>query len=552
MADNRSAREAGRKKNGQMKDAVYEKVRNYIDENDMIAAGDLVAAGVSGGADSVCLLHILWRLRQERPFQLTVVHVNHGLRAEAGEDAAFVKRLCEAWEIPFRLCEADVAAHASLHKLSTEEAGRQLRYQAFEEALAALEADGTERVMAAGKAVRPEPRTTGEESETRGRCRIAVAHNAQDRAETMLFHLFRGSGMKGLSSIRPVRESVIRPLLQTDRAEIEAYLTAQGLSWREDGTNGGDDYARNRIRHHILPFAEREICSGAAAHMGQLADLLAETEDYLSRETERLYESCVEKEQDKAAGGQTKRGENGMVQAAGQERKTVLCLDRVKSLDPVMQKRVLLYTLEHMIPYRKDISARHIKGLLALTEKGGSGSLSLPCGIRAYKEYDTLRFERASEESKNAPQDVIVVEKAALAEGVPLRIPVLEGNCFFFTLWEKEAIPEGSLFYKKEQNIPENRYTKWFDYDKITTALLLRSRKEGDYFTIDGALHRQSLKRYLVNEKVPRQKRDSLLVLADENHVLWIPGYRTSSGFRVEEATKRILEVHYEVKRKTD
>ncbi len=487
-----------------MKDEIYRKVKKYIDAQDMIAAGDFVAAGVSGGADSVCLLHILWRLRAERPFQLAVVHVNHGLRKEAGEDAAFVQKLCAEWEIPFFLREADVSGYAAGHKVSTEEAGRLFRYQAFEETLAGLGCAGAQ------------PQTAAELTTMRRRHRIAVAHNAQDRAETMLFHLFRGSGLRGLSSIRPVREAVIRPLLQLNRAEIEAYLTTQGLSWREDSTNEGDAYARNRIRHHILPCAEREICSGAVAHMGDLADILAETEDYLARETERLYESCAEELQNTAAvGGQEEA-------ARANFRELRLFLDDLKRMDPVMQKRVLLHAIERMIPFRKDITARHMEGLLALMEKDGSGRLSLPCGIMAYKEYSVLTLRRDAE------------------------IPSSPMGTFSFILWEREAIPENSLFYKKEQNIPENRYTKWFDYDKITTSLLLRPRQEGDYLTIDDALHTQSLRRYLINEKIPKEKRDSLFVLADESHVLWVPGYRTSSGYRVEEDTKRILEVRLE------
>ncbi len=507
-----AAKERGRRRTGKanrrMKDTVYEKVTKYIDAQDMIAAGDFVAAGVSGGADSVCLLHMLWRLRTKRPFLLAAVHVNHGLRKEAEEDAAFVKELCEKWEIPFFLREADVSGYAVQHRVSTEEAGRLLRYQAFEETLAGFS-------------------PASDKKKTGGRYRIAVAHNAQDRAETMLFHLFRGSGLRGLTAIRPVREAVIRPLLQLSRTEIEAYLTAQGLSWREDRTNGEDDYTRNRIRHHILSYAEREICSGAAMHMGELADILTETEAYLSRETERFYESCIVERQAKeagspAAGGQAVSVQEAVFLQAGGVYGSTLRLDKLKSLDPVMQKRVLLYALERAIPYRKDITARHIEGLLALMEKEGSGSLSLPCGIRAYKEYDILTLRRVAEMSSG------------------------QGGTFTCTLWEKDAIPAGSLFYKKDQNIPENRYTKWFDYDKITTSLVIRSRKEGDYLTIDDALHTQSLKRYLINEKIPKEKRDVLCVLADDSHVLWVLGYRTSTGFRVEKDTKRVLEVHYE------
>ncbi len=193
-----------------MKEKFYETVKKYMGAHGMAEPGDCIAAGVSGGADSVCMLHLLVRLQKDIPFRLAVVHVNHGMRAEAAEDAAFVKKLCVQWDIPFYLREVDMAGYAVSHRLSLEEAGRVLRYRAFQEVLLEISAGD--------------------------RSRIAVAHNADDRAETMLFHMFRGSGLKGLSSIRPVRESVIRPLLCVDRGQIETYLAAAGLGWREDAT----------------------------------------------------------------------------------------------------------------------------------------------------------------------------------------------------------------------------------------------------------------------------------------------------------------------------
>lgn len=227
-----------------MKDKAFACVKKYIAVHKMIEAGDCVLAGVSGGADSVCMLHLLARMRKEIPFQLMAVHVNHGLRAEAGADALFVEELCRRWEVPFFLREIDMQGYAQAHKLSEEEAGRILRYQIFEQILGEIKSG------APGK--------------------IAVAHNAEDRAETMLFHMFRGSGLKGLGSIRPVRESVVRPLLCLDRARIVDYLEAEGISWREDRTNGEDTYARNRIRHHILSYAQQNICHGAVSHMGEI------------------------------------------------------------------------------------------------------------------------------------------------------------------------------------------------------------------------------------------------------------------------------------------
>lgn len=506
----------------------------------MTEAGDCIVAGVSGGADSVCMLHLLMRLQKEVPFRLAVVHVNHGLRPEAGEDAVFVEKLCGQWGIPFYLREVDMTGYAAAHKLSPEEAGRLLRYQAFREVLG--------------------------EIKNGARGRIAVAHNADDRAETMLFHMFRGSGLKGLSSIRPVRESVIRPLLCAGREQIEAYLAEEELGWREDCTNGEDAYARNKIRHHILPFARWEICEGAVSHMGELADILAETENYLVRETERLYDTYVQEDLER------KSGLSGIADTDDETGnlygEVKIRLSDFRTEDLVMRKRIFLRALERITPHRKDITARHIAALMELTDKEGSKELSLPYGIRAVKEYDTLFLRRtetvhgagmqAGEEESGPGQQAagngspaavygelpeICIAASALEPGIPVEFPVSDTSSFTFILWEAAFLPAASFFYRKEQNIPENRYTKWFDYDKITTSLLLRARKPGDYLTIDDALHTQSVKQYMINEKIPKARRNDMYLLADGAHILWVPGYRVSRQYRVEKNTRRILEV---------
>ncbi len=489
-----------------MKDNIFGYVKEYMAAHKMIEPGDCILAGVSGGADSVCMLHLLVRMQGEIPFRLAAVHVNHGLREEAGEDAAFVEKLCEQWGVPFFLREVDMPGYAREYKVSEEEAGRILRYQVFSQVL--------EKIGAG---------TVG---------KIAVAHNAQDRAETMLFHMFRGSGLKGMASIRPVRESVIRPLLCLDRARIENYLKAEGLDWCEDSTNGEDTYARNRIRHHILSYAQRKICQGAVSHMGNLADILSETEDYLERETDRLYDSYVSEDltcmsdRDRALTGEVKIELNGLLKE-----------------DVVMRKRVLFRALEKMTPHRKDITAKHMEALLGLMEKDGSRELSLPYGIKACKEYDILFLKRSDSVPLSQGLPEVIVEGSQLISGVPLKVAVPGGGVFLFTLWEADFAPPMPFFCRKEQKNPENRYTKWFDYDKITTSLLLRTRRAGDYLTIDEALHTQSVKQYMVNEKIPKARRDNMYLLADGPHILWVPGYRTSRQYWVEKNTRRILEV---------
>ena len=480
-----------------MTDMIYQKVKKYIIQHQMIMQGDFVAAGVSGGADSVCMLYLLKQLQKDIPYRLTAVHVNHQVREDADADASYVKKLCDKMEIPCYLKKVDMREYARQHKLSSEEAGRVLRYQAFKEVLY-------------------------EQKESR-HGKIAVAHNANDRAETMLFHMFRGSGLAGVGSIRPVRDQIIRPVLCLTREETENYLKKRDITYCQDSTNEEDLYARNRIRHHILPYAEKEICAGAVPHMNDLADILMETEVYLSRETKRLFQMYAD---DTADPIQWLRiwGKGLLTQ------------------DPVMVKRVLLYALEQMTPHRKDITGQHIKDLLELIRKDGSKELSLPYGIKAYKEYETLFLQKEQTQTPDRfskEQDGFVVKP-------PVEIFVPGAGSFSFILVDRNFLSKEHDFSQKEQNIPQNRYTKWFDYDKITTSLLLRKRQPGDYLTIDAAMHTKSVKQYMINEKIPKMRRDSMHLLADGSHVLWIPGYRISQKYKVEENTERILEVRLE------
>ena len=492
-----------------MAENIYDKAINYIDRYHMINDKDTVIAGVSGGADSVCMLHILWRLSKVRPFRLLAVHVDHGIRAESAADAAYVEKLCGELGIPFYLHKADMNGYAAANKLSAEEAGRQIRYEAFDEVRRQQDPD------------RP--------------VKIAVAHNANDRAETMLFHLFRGSGIRGLASIRPVRESVIRPVLCLERVQIERYLMQHGLAFCHDSTNESDDYSRNRIRHHILPYAEAEICHGAVGHMSDLADILSEAEEYLTKQAVQIYGVSVEESGfETPAPSRTPAGE-AAVSAA--EKSLCIACKRLLAEDAAIYKRVLLLCLERFSPHRKDITGRHIAELVTLMADTGSKELSLPYGITARKEYDRLFLYRERPDGSDAagaagePSDEYPVRP-------PAQICVPQTGTFTFTLLENNG-----AFQQIEQNIPENRYTKWFDYDKITTALLLRTREKGDYLTIDAALHTKSVKQYMINEKIPEKQRDRMYLLADGPHIMWIPGYRISQGYKVDESTKRILQV---------
>ena len=213
-----------------------------LESRNMLEAGDVVAAGVSGGADSVCLLLVLKAYAESHPekkLQIKAVHVEHGIRGEESlEDARFVKALCEQWEIPLTVVSEDVREKARREHLTVEEAGRQVRYQAFEE------------VAGPGG-------------------KIAVAHNAGDQAETILWNLARGSGIAGLCGMRKVRGKILRPLLNVPRREIEVFLRENGVSWRTDSTNLTLEYTRNKIRSQAVPALE-SVNARAVEHLGAL------------------------------------------------------------------------------------------------------------------------------------------------------------------------------------------------------------------------------------------------------------------------------------------
>ncbi len=469
-------------------DTIEQKVKTFIDKHLMIAPGDRVVVGVSGGADSVCLLFVLLAWMEEIPFSLHVVHVNHGIRPEAGDDAAYVEELCISHGIPFTLVEKDVRRLAKEQKRSEEEMGRLVRYEAFEEVL----------------------KQTGAQ-------RIAVAHNSNDLAETMLFHLFRGSGLSGLCGIRPVRDHIIRPILCLERMEIEAYLEEKDIRYCEDATNAGDDYTRNRIRHHILPYAEKEIVQGCVGHMAQTAGMLLETEELLERMTMKAWEETVQKV------------ELPMV---------AFYMDcaAYHKLDPVIGRRLLYRVLGCLSPGGRDISYVHVQDVEELFAREGNRGVCLPYGIRARRQYDQVWLARQEQPLRQEQDTSTFTLKPEELLGNGVRIPAVGIGILDFQVFSS----------KNFKDIPQNRYTKWFDYDKIEGLLTVRTRQTGDFLTIravNGEQIHKSVKDYMVTEKIPRQDRDRIPLIAQDHHVLWLVGYRISEYYKISKNTKRILQV---------
>lgn len=464
-----------------MMNNFVELTEKYIKKHDMIREGDVVVAGVSGGADSVCLLFVLCALREDLGFNVKVCHVNHGIRgAEADADERFVQELCGRFGVECKVFHENVELIAAKRKQSVEEAGRFVRREAFER-------------MCAGEM----------------HAKIATAHHLNDNAETVLLNIARGTGVRGLCGIWPVRGNWIRPLVWAGRDEIEHFLREQRIRWCEDATNEEDEYTRNRIRHHVMPVLETQINSCAAAHLTELSAQARELWDLVEREVGAALLRCMGNDADG---------------------KTFLDKEALKEEHVAVQKQLVKQCIAQILGTEKDITSVHVREVLELFDKQNGRMLDLPGGIRAVRTYKGVEISRKK-------KDEVDIEEAGMQLTVDsdIRIPGcgMRISCRLIECNGKE-IP---------RDIPQKNYTKWLDYDIIKNGLSLRKRRPGDYLRIDKKGNKQKLKSYFVNQKVPREEREKMWLIADGPEIVWIPEYRMNCAYYVKDSTERILEI---------
>ena len=324
----------------------------YIRTHGLLQKGDRLIVGVSGGADSVCLLGVLLALKEKWKWDLTVVHVNHGIRGESADaDESFVRDLCADRGVRLHVCRADVPALAKEEGLSVEEAGRLVRREAFEKELESAPENG----------------------------RIVLAHHADDNAETFLMNISRGTGIEGLGGIRPEAGPYVRPLLWAGRDEIEAFLARQALAYCEDESNDDESYTRNLIRHQVLPLLSGQVNSRTAEHIGSAMQEIRELTGYLDRETDRLLALYVKQEDGKWL----------LAAEAAQE-------------EPYLVSCLIKKCLIKAAGCAKDIGRTHITAVEDLLAGQAGREVSLPYGLTAVREYGhvAIRTECAKSEEE--------------------------------------------------------------------------------------------------------------------------------------------------------
>lgn len=455
---------------------TFEKASRYIKKQELLKSGDRVIAGVSGGADSMCMLLILLSLMQELDLDIIVAHVNHGIRGEeAKRDADFVEAFCADKCLTFELANADIPRIAKETGTTSEEAGRNYRYSFFCELAEKYSAE-----------------------------KIAVAHNSDDNAETVLFNIFRGSGIGGLKGILPKRSisgkgskyTLIRPVLALSRAEIEEGLKEAGQDFCTDRTNNEDTYARNRLRNTILPMARDNINANVYGHIESLSRQAASVYDFIEQETDK-YASCI----------------NPITDEDGRKTGVSIDIPSTVKLHRVLKQSLIRRAFEMVSGRLKDVEETHIEAIEDLINKQSGKRISLPYNITATRVYDSIILSsEGSFETLDNVSDHGITWEICNREDLTIEIP-------------------------KEQ------YVKWFDYEKTGDDLEVRTCRDGDYLLIGKEGHKKSLSRFMIDNKIPLQERDKIPLLATGSHVLWVVGYRQDESCFVTASTKRVLVV---------
>ena len=424
------------------------------------------------------MLTVLCKLKHRLNLKLYVVHVNHGIRGgDALEDENFVKEFCEKENLSFFPYHINVPEIVKKTGMSEEEAGRRERYRIFYELANELKAD-----------------------------KIAVAHNLNDNSETILFNMFRGTGIKGMTGIPVQRDKIVRPLLCVTRAEIEAYLDSLNISYCMDITNKSTEYTRNKIRLELLPYIKENINKKAEYNIVNAGKMLGEIEDYLEIETNKTYDEYVDE------------NEEGIFISL-----------KAFEIHPAIAKRIVRKGIEKKAGKLKDVTAAHVESIINLAKLEVSKSVNLPYNIKAIKKYKGIQLSDLSDIKNEKIKEIPIIVNNELINENPYNGKIkinFENNGF------------------SVDDIQELRYTKWIDCDKIG-SLTLRNRKEGDYLVVNDSGSKKKLKEYFINEKIPKEDRDKVLLLADGNHIVWIVGYRISSYYKVNSNTKNIIKIEF-------
>ncbi len=451
---------------------MKEKVLKYIQREDLIHPGDRILLAVSGGPDSVCLFHLFLRLQAQLKLSLAVAHINHGLRgSESDEEEQFVEQLARTHDLPFYSIRVSIPELSLELGVGTEEAARRVRYEFFERIMKEAGCDKT-----------------------------ALAHNLNDQAETILHRMIRGSGLNGLAGMRPVRDDVyIRPLLETSRSEIEAWLDSNGLEYRIDSSNLVPDFTRNKIRLELLPQL-MQYNPRILDALSSLSESLAEDRDYLETQTGKLAQKYL------------------LQKGSG-----VTIAKEAFSEHRALTSRMIFEAIHKLKGNTSNISSGHIRDVLLL-QKGETGrSLDLPDRVLVYSNYGDLEFSRESQLKPAAEPDELLVDLS--------KLPVsIDFGSYEITV-SNEPPPTGD---------PSGR----LDQERLGELLFIRTRREQDSMKMLGMEGYKKVRKIFIDKKIHQKIRDKVPVFLDKRREIAFiyPGI-CGEAFRITELTDKIIYI---------
>jgi tRNA(Ile)-lysidine synthase len=469
-----------------------------------IPKGSHIVCGVSGGPDSLCLLHVLYTLKDELGFSLSWVHVNHMLRTfESDADQWFVEKLCEEWGVPGMSRRIDVKHEAALHKETLEEAGRRARYTFFDEA---------------GKG---QMKKHGIDA---SHVFIAVAHNENDQAETILMRIIRGTGTDGLAGMESDRVSeagfrIIRPLLSVERTDIEEYCILHGLFPRTDHTNAEKGPMRNNLRLDLIPEIRSRYNPSFPDALVRLGRIAAEDKVYFDRLISEIIDSSciISTEEDETQSAE-------------------LPLRVIAEAAPAVRHRLIIQIFSR-IGLNQDCSDAHIVLADRVIRLGETGrGVDFPSGYRFELSYEKLRFIKPDVDSNADFMGSFAVSIEDLSARLKDSVIFVDSPCPV----RAEIFTDAGLAVKTEGD------QLLLDYDALSEdnlLLVLRTRKPGDRISPVGMTGSKKLQDVFTDDKIPRDERDKAILISTETEVVWIIGGRRTRLYPVTENTKNILRL---------
>ena len=478
---------------GKRQESLEQRVLHFIQEHHGVSSQHQLLVAVSGGSDSVCLLHVLVKLREELGVKLHVAHLDHQLRSnEAEADARYVSDLAHQLGIPATIEQRDVRTYQAQHHLSLEEAAREVRYTFLAQVARAI-----------------------------GTNQVAVGHTVDDHVETILLHLIRGTGTRGLRGLQPsiVWQSsenkdsltIIRPLLGVSRQETDSYCHHHKLMPRTDTSNLSLSPLRNRIRHQLLPALQsyNPRVTEALLRTGRIA---ADDLAFLDWEIARIWDEVAQKK------GST----------------IVLDKERFSQLPSALKRNLLRAAIEKLLGNLRDIEERHIEEIMAGLTKPAGKRLILPAGLIFSIEYD--KYLLGSDPAALSPFPPLTAE-------FPLKLPgetLLPGWRIEATIINREQMAETGKGIKGIGSI-NNLFSAYFDLDQTGDKLVVRSRRHGDRFQPLGLSQPKKLGEFMIDTKIPHAWRQQVPVVCSPKHILWVVGWRVDDRVKIIPSTRQIL-----------